>query len=300
MRTYKRIAAVALGVTFAVLAFAAPAVATWADSTYLDWNQVKSLGANPSNPNSTSPHGGYSSTSVKCGVCHAVHNARLGGQALLHDTIANACSYCHISGGTAGKTVVYGGSSANYLLDTPYNHSAEHGAPCGNCHQVHASTNDMTLHWYLSQKILIGPKYQDFEAPQAPYDSDIATAPNELAPGVTDTPEQALTKWCTVCHQGAYSYYSSNVWDNDTHVLADADGQSSYSGSRFCSSCHSSERNTTGAWPHMTEGARFLESAATSVGGAVSTTKTVGETSVDGVCLKCHRNGSGSGVGLSF
>ncbi len=56
-----------------------------------------------------SPHAGYSTTTGKCKVCHAVHAAGMTDEAgtallpsedLLRSTDANACTFCHLTGGT--------------------------------------------------------------------------------------------------------------------------------------------------------------------------------------------------------
>lgn len=297
MRTYKRIAAVALGATFAVLAFAAPALATWGDSTYSNWNVVEGLYGNPSSADTNSPHRGYDATTVKCGVCHAVHSAKASGQALLADTKASSCLYCHVDSATAYGTPMYGGVRNNYLIDTKYNHSAQHGATCDSCHQVHAAVDKMTSHSYLTDKLLKGAKTQDPFEPA--YDPDVAAAP------LTDPNEEAISKWCTLCHMGMYSYYDLDGVKNDTHILSanltqTVDGtpiKVAWANSTNCSSCHSSQRAVEGRWPHYTEGARFLEKAASASDTATRVLDT--ETKVDGVCLKCHRDGT-LGVGKSY
>ena len=61
------------------LALAVPAFATAGDSGYMQWDSM--AGAN-----GTSPHGGYSTTTQKCVVCHAVHSADMYGELLLRGT----------------------------------------------------------------------------------------------------------------------------------------------------------------------------------------------------------------------
>jgi len=53
----------------------------------------------------SSPHGGYNTTSNKCGVCHAVHRADGAYYLLRADSQDDACSYCHIESGHSNKVV---------------------------------------------------------------------------------------------------------------------------------------------------------------------------------------------------
>ena len=57
--------------------------------------------------NGAGPHGGYSATSNKCKVCHAVHRAEGAYYLLRADSQADACNYCHIGGSAHSSKVVY-------------------------------------------------------------------------------------------------------------------------------------------------------------------------------------------------
>jgi hypothetical protein len=65
---------------------------------------------------SISPHSGYSSTTGKCKVCHAVHGAGStditgttlnATEVLLRSTKAGACEFCHLTGGTFAMDPYY-------------------------------------------------------------------------------------------------------------------------------------------------------------------------------------------------
>lgn len=300
-----------LGVAFALLlAGTVPAFAVWGDSTYADWDDISALAGNL--PVGSSPHGEYQTTSQKCKVCHAVHNANPGGQALLMSTMADSCSYCHVSA-KVSNYVVYDGKTVNYSgTDFQNAHNSysvsgeEQGVRCTDCHQVHAAYNKMTLNEYLTDKILSGPAVYN----SGNYDP-LAGAPQPLA---TDDAETAISKWCTRCHLRDYNYYSDGEYFPGlaTHVMKapSSNYQSvqpessiaaavAYNGSENCSSCHGSQRyDGLHAWPHYTSGARFLLVAASSA--VASSGAAPGETRHDKVCLRCHRNGAGLGVGLSW
>ena len=107
-----------------------------------------------------SPHGGFSTKSNRCRVCHAVHMAGDDSWRLLRDGTevngekrgmdrASECNYCHGQTGatekrpyrakdypvlgehTIGSTVIPDGSSSSAIANT--------GLMCGNCHSVHGS-----------------------------------------------------------------------------------------------------------------------------------------------------------------
>ncbi|MDA3937112.1 MAG: hypothetical protein PF636_09740 [Actinomycetota bacterium] len=273
---------------------------------YTDWSEVATLPGN-----GTSPHGGYTASTQKCSVCHAVHQADAAGELLLQSSAADACVYCHIS--TAVSSLqVYDGDPANYS-GTDFDNAHNFGFPsgsgdgwpgvkCTTCHQVHASDNQMTENAFLTQKILRGDKTYT----GTNYD------PVAQQPLSTDDKDTALTKWCAGCHfttqiiAGSSSYYS-NDYNEATHImttatvaysnpLASYTGQVAWKDSTYCMSCHGSDYGVSSAWPHYTAGDKFLVSAATSVDATLATT----DSSEDGVCLRCHRDGSTSGAGLDY
>lgn len=269
--------------------------------SYVTWDSVKSLPGQ-----GTSPHGGYATSTVKCAVCHAVHGAPLGGELLLASPASEACNYCHV-GGAGGYTQVYGGQPSNYS-DTDYKNAhnsfyvagVQQGLTCTTCHQVHAADGAMTANPYLTTKLLRGAKVYN---PVTPNYDPIAQAPLS-----TDSSATALTKWCAGCHftkSGTYTYYSEN-YNEQTHVMKTADaaygnGNATYGGrvawldSTYCQSCHAS--NYGGAeWPHYTAGQRFLVSST----DASTVATAAANSSEDGVCLRCHRQGASNGIGLTF
>jgi hypothetical protein len=104
-----------------------------ASSGYATWTSGP-----PNDTDPLTPHIGYTTTTAKCAVCHAVHKAAPTGQLLLNDTVDGSCSYCHIET-SVGVVQIYNGNENAYLVDSKYNHSAGGGAPCNGCHSVHGS-----------------------------------------------------------------------------------------------------------------------------------------------------------------
>lgn len=292
------------------LTVVAPAFAETGFSGYLTWDSVS---GEPGQ--GTSPHGGYSTTTKKCAVCHAVHGASFAGEMLLPDTVANACSYCHVNT-SSSYTQVYGGDPNNYSgtdLDNAHNSfdnafGAEGGVRCTTCHSVHAAANAMTDNPYLTQRLLVGDKTYT-EDPLPNYD------PIAQAPLSTDESNTALSKWCAGCHftkGGTYTYWGTQ--NGQSHVMTTATAsfnnpattettKVAWQDSNQCASCHSSGYGTA-AWPHFAgsiadpaSGVRWLETAA----NASDTPSPATDSRVDGVCLRCHVNGTGTqGVGIGF
>lgn len=305
MSTASRTMFVIAVATCMTLMFAASAFAesppAW--GSYVAWSEVATLPGQ-----GTSPHGGYSSTTVKCGVCHAVHAAAtttssgLDAEVLLQDTASEACNYCHV-GGAGGYSQVYGSSPDNYSsADLPNAHNVyvdgtvTKGVTCAKCHQVHGADMQMTANPYLTTKILRGDKTYNMFVPN--YD------PVARAPLSTDDSSTALTKWCAGCHFKTYPYYADG-YQQQSHIMTTATatygnlaatytGRVAWKDSTYCSSCHSSGFGTA-AWPHYTEGWAFLESAS----GATATASGALDSREDGVCLRCHRSGD-EGAGLTF
>jgi predicted CXXCH cytochrome family protein len=290
---------VVLVVAIVALAFAVPAYATGGTSGHIAWSTLGGA-------NGTSPHGGYSTTTQKCLVCHAVHNAPGGSEVLLRSSVADACLYCHVDNAIA--TQVYNSNNTNYNT-ADYNNAHNTwsvgavtlGVTCTQCHQVHAAASMMTSNTYLTQKIL---KVADNTS--AGFDPDAGP------PLASDTSNTAISKWCTSCHYvalgTAYPYYNT-AYNGQTHIMTTATANYVAAGgagtvsarvawinSNECSSCHNSGY-TTNAWPHYTAGVRFLVSGA----NASATPAAATNSQADGVCLRCHRNGTGtSGVGLGY
>jgi hypothetical protein len=120
--------------------------------TYVDWSTA--LGTNSL---SNSPHGAFTTTTVKCAVCHAIHYAAPSGDVvggansaadtLLRTQAKNACGYCHAMSGTAvNGTPVYNGQGypATSGGSTTVGHTT--GTNCSECHSsVHGSGADESV-----------------------------------------------------------------------------------------------------------------------------------------------------------
>jgi len=255
----------------------------------------------------TSPHQGFTTTSVKCGYCHAVHNAERfdnlnPSEALLRGTVANACTACHINAGITTK-LIYGGVESNYTADNSFNHSSAGGARCVDCHTVHgAGAIEADLDGNAADS-------KDFILKSSGGQVVGTDALSNFAGGTN--PDYVLSKYCTRCHP----YYTANYDENatETHHVMKAAGstygnaQTFYgvldnkkvadAGSEHCFTCHDYNALANG-FPHwandgnatlsnqVATGERFM-----SVGAYAEDTwvpAATGGAASDGACIKCH------------
>jgi len=285
----------ALTVVF-VFAATGAAFAAWGDGTY----GTGYLG---------NPHGGYTSATNRCGVCHSVHGASAGGEALLQSSKANSCTYCHITSGA--YTTVYNGAAANYsvAVNLPNAHNTVTGGTaylqtvgCPDCHTVHGN-NAVTISDGKSgaagnlRNLFTDARGASFRA-QAVNVASGRTG--SYATFFTAANATLMTQWCSQCHP----YYNTGV-NGASHRMAASDGTHAFVKSDDCRDCHDSQNfapaGGTNNFPHIADGARFLSTAANAGAAKTPAVATGGRVLVDGACLKCHVNGTvTSGVGITY
>jgi hypothetical protein len=284
-------------------------------STYSTWS---SAGPNASVP---TPHSGYSLTSEKCAVCHAVHYASQSGELLLRGTAKASCEYCHIYT-TIGGIVLYGGDPIVYygIHDDESHNRTSHSA-CTSCHSVHGA---MTMAGANATKIL-----WDWSASgRSSYSTQVLEVWPDPA-NLSDDNAQ-ITAFCTGCHATFTRSYAETLsiqqfdhqvtydWKpliSKSHVMTDtAGGQTdpasslpsgtpvAWANSNYCRSCHNAGNTDQGpgvhfdSFPHYTQGYLGFMTAGTSIESSGSGNLS---SAADGLCLKCHRAGT-QGVGNSF
>jgi len=167
-------------------------------NTYFDWNQ--SLNGNAAADGGHSPHGNYTTTTVKCVVCHAVHYAAPGGSpvvggtqtadTLLRNRADAACIYCHATTGQAvNGTPVYNGDGTLLLTEgTGQDYDTGHniGNGCHYCHSsVHGANADTSIPAFAGY-LLNMPGGTNLAAP-SPLSMWVPMAPN---PGSGDFIQQ--------------------------------------------------------------------------------------------------------------
>lgn len=256
--------------------------------------------------NGTSPHGGYSDSTSKCKVCHAVHNASTGAgqQALLRSARGDdaSCIYCHINPGSVSSLRPYGwgaGSLANYIRnpgdpDVDWAHDSWHGdtAPYSGCPSCHATHGMNTI---PGEKDL---KDNPGRAIAAPVTNrvDFCQDCHNKAGG------NLLAGGCmSGCHGGTpyqpaniTPYYFTTARDGQTHVMtttltgpAPGNVEVAWRTSETCESCHAAGQPYAAgnSYPHYTPNAvQFLDY------GYVTS-----DVGLDRVCLNCHVEGGDGG-----
>ena len=264
-------------------------------------------------PGVDTPHVGYSTTSVKCAVCHSVHNADASDETtqniLLRTTKEDACTYCHIGGSIVDSSKQpYGSNAANYTTDDNSNHSSDPGdlvivsyGGCTSCHSVHGA-NTYTDDDVASAILRTGTV--DADAVTAGYD-------------VSGDKAEILTAFCSQCHPYYTEEYDVDDDDEGNHIMVDTvanpyanpDASTLTSGvaavaDATCQSCHDATTDSTNNFPHyMPDNRRFLFASDYYGTGSV-VEGDVSDPSADGACIKCHSWGSGGtatgGVGIDF
>ncbi|MHB8867496.1 MAG: cytochrome c3 family protein [Thermoleophilia bacterium] len=247
------------------------------------------------------PHGGYSDASNRCKICHAVHGARVGGEALIKYKRDEACIYCHFTHFSVPHP--YGNNAALYTTEYENNHAATHQGTayrgCLSCHSIHGAN------------VLVSP-VEGITASMMVRNDPGGTLAGGT--GAVAAPATTLTEFCRDCHDktGRADGTGTCVTCHDTvqmgvsdfperdqvsHVmtatLTGADGitQGAVAGSTTCRSCHKSAATFAAgnSFPHLTAGADFLTDGHTST------------SPLDRVCLECHVwNGGASGVGVTY
>ncbi len=177
-----------------------------------------------------SPHGGFSTSTNRCRVCHAVHLAGAGSWRLLQDGTnvdgedrgmdrASECNFCHgVTGATQKRPyrpksyTVLGEHTigSTVIPDSDSNTAVSNGGlSCGNCHTVHgagalntASPALATGTW-VTMKILWLDPNQDGSELAAGYDG--AASASELASSYS----AVKTGFCADCHNANPNWNTS-------------------------------------------------------------------------------------------
>ena len=184
------------------------------------------------------PHGGYDTTTYKCGVCHAAHSA--GSSATDAGTLSSpdaqflvrkgttGCEYCHTGNtGLLSSAQVYTANKGNVAklgkgnsghaitgksVTVPASDIGMMTLECTSCHSVHGTLNDwMPTDYYSdgSHASMDTAKYGYKLLLSNPGGGDHA-APNKSAREVSDfgadtaaVNQFTLSVWCASCHDKA-------------------------------------------------------------------------------------------------
>jgi hypothetical protein len=243
-------------------------------NVYFGWNA--SLGGNLG---TNSPHGNYTTTTVKCVVCHAVHYAGPGNatvasnnqdaDTLLRMRADQACVYCHATAGMAvngrpvydglGNTIVGAGNTGGAT-----NNGHITGTNCSYCHtNVHGANGDhsvASLDGYLlklmpasnvassgasSANMIQAITAIDHNAQNQGFAAGAALGDTIATFAGTNNStlrERAVGVFCAECHVGSYAQAAAGAATN----VYQAGAGVAYSGHRIMAPVSGSAWNATG------------------------------------------------------
>lgn len=176
------------------------------------------------NGGATSPHGGYTTTTIKCATCHSTHGAKPGQEVLLRgggnlkaaNNDPNACVFCHVDSSTGiglDGTMVYTGSGLE-VAGGPAGDG--YHSPNPNCKRCHGSVHgkdvmDATQYPVLAARLLRNAGYGTFYSTNAIAKATVAangfdgTNVSDIT-STSDARYWALVgAWCSACHKGSFN-----------------------------------------------------------------------------------------------
>jgi len=217
---------------------------------YMDWMNTQALGTNGSDQ---TPHGNYTTTTVKCVVCHAVHYAAPGGapadsglqdaDTLLRMKASQSCGFCHATAGMAvnGRPVYDGQNPSDAQTGggvgtLAMNGGHRTGVNCSMCHtSVHGMDQDnsvASLAGFLLKNPIPGtvgpngaPVNEMIDAIQQIEDlatfqgfaagAALGASPFDFSTNPAQTYRARATGiFCAECHNGAYSTVAAGATTN--------------------------------------------------------------------------------------
>lgn len=245
------------------------------------------------------PHGGYSISSNKCKICHAIHGTPENSLHLLPKAVTNVdwggCEQCHSEASSFAAPTVY--SMPSVRGEHRIDGSALVIPDSDKNLPVIGYTPGLEAHEESLQKYAPKISYKaDGTASQplrclhchSPHGNNVMGGSKILRwdPARDGGMAQTLSQFCGDCHNRNY-VLSSN---GRSHPLK-APGRKNiaYSPATACVACHRAARSIDGGqFPHQSVGTSLLKAQ---YNGKNITT----------VCLDCHRSSDGKkGVGITF
>lgn len=268
-----------------------------AENAYLSWGGANNLysALNSTEETMTSPHGGYTQTSVKCAVCHSTHRAASSVSAagvgqdwnLLAASAGDSCIACHSANGASpsGRLIEVSGTSTGP-------HTKGGTTSCGSslCHgSVHGVGPEpkyaVTKLYNLTNSMIIDGRDYNLEKQM-----DAAIAAGNVNPmiGVDSVSPQmkayATGYVCYPCHGYDANTHSSATngsrsvavkgFNTGTETVVNTGHLSTSASVVGCDSCHDMVGVSTGttAWPHANRGIEVYKGRFTGSNYQLSTT----------------------------
>jgi Zn-finger protein len=239
-------------------------------------------GGIPSRYQTDDVYGHNGSSAARCADCHAVHGADTFGGAIARKILKRGGTPANTSGNVQVEAAAtYAALNGGDLFGGSADVAAQSAAFCTECHKVFSSASEQTI-------TASGFTWSGSGGMQTFTNKSYKNHPLKGADA-------------NLSAQGA-TYSGRAAWDNAS----------------YCRSCHAAglihqAGVYTGliisSYPHYTpDRARFLTAgwgAADVNATAIGAGNVVNDPSADGVCLRCHRNGSNAGdstggVGVTF
>lgn len=344
-----------------VLAFATTALATSAKTwnyqeDYYSWGSISGSGITSSSsatqtlglggvmttsgngsfvPNTNPSAGGgvhsnYQTTTAKCGICHSVHRAKVGGVKLLNTATAT-CAGCHISGSSSVTNAVIAWGTVAAPLAGP--HSSTNGNCASRaCHATSPHGVGGSTYGLFNAKLLnAGVDAAVAAAAANPASSGVTAAlltgagQNVNFTGAADAVRVGYTCNQADCHvqtmlsvvQAGWAENREIIYGDEVnlraktgHLSVSAVGGTAYTAASSCAGCHDQVDSTTRSgytFPHAQRATGAGAGGQTylwyNIAGNTTDAKlpvvNANMKSFDGACLKCHRT-TVSGVGITY
>ena len=185
--------------------------------SYIAWDnaQSKMTTVGVSAADSASVHGNYSTTTVKCQVCHSAHKASAAGDTLLQSTAAQSCVPCHLGASALTDTKVSEGNR----------HGSATGCTGGYCHAVAPhGAGDVSKYDTLKTAMLTDHADSLLDAAIASGDSGVAELGNIYATGSDASDPASVIATIAVFNPGVTAALLNDVSDADAIAYGRAIG----------------------------------------------------------------------------
>jgi len=269
------------------------------------------------------PHGGYTATSNKCKICHALHGPDDGAFHLIRNarpeiTFWGGCEQCHFQGSSFTVKYVYTFESflgehtigAEVIPDST-NQLPEIAFQPGLAVQPDQEIRDLegrNADHYVTYDVLRCMHCH------SPHGNQVMGGGKILRqdPARNGGTAQTVTDFCADCHDRnalpnvAHPLYGDGIVDVGGGAGgAPGDRRVAYKELAGCQSCHAAKTVAEGGqWPHQSTGHKLLTDSYQDVLNVPEALKGDPYRSLpnmDQICLSCHINEDGSaGVGIDF